>query len=185
MARHRDELSARAEKLIAELAGRGATAEVIAKQLRAKKLAVVSARTIGRRLRELRGNVRAGRVSKKSSSSSTKTDRAAALDKALDAEPDVALPSSPESIPEGLGLEVLHRMRKKAERAANAAMHAKDLANFAAMGRLVTSLNAEIRKATPPKQDDPNENPDMRELAEEVGGRLHKLIDQVAGTSEA
>lgn len=55
----------------------------------------------------------------------------------------------------------------------------KDLATFAAMGRLVTGLSEAIRKATPPSTTDPNELPDMRSLADEFWAELHRLVDLV------
>lgn len=199
MARNRTNHGTDVEAQIAKMAGLGWTAEHIAKILKSKGVKGVSRATIGRRLRELRGKVRVGRAA---SSPKSKAKPAATKTRARAAAAEVAEPTSPQppvtfidppdldidlsdisddEIPEGLSLDLLHRLRTKADRAASAALGAKDLATFAAMGRLVTSLSEAIRKATPPEKPDPNDNPDMVAAAKRARELLHRRVDQAVG----
>lgn len=199
MARKKTELGATVERRIEALAKRGGTAESIAKELKAAGVKGVSASTVSRRLREVRGRVRMKRVdAKRSSAPSSSTTTPPAPKGAPPAsdeddgdlvvppmidwnadDPDPPLPTNPDKIPEGLDLQRLHRLREKADKAARLALANMDLTTFAAMGRLVTALSEAIRKATPPERPNPDDSPDMRALADDVIARLHRMIDQV------
>lgn len=178
MARKPNELGASANAKIKALMQRGGTAESIARELAAAGVKGASRATVGRRMRELRGNVRVGRVraTKKTARAPVEPD----LPVESDTLEDPPLPTNAEEIPEGLSLALLYRLRAKAEAAGEHALKRKDLATFGAMGRLVTAVSEAIRKATPPAPPDPNEHPDMLALAERVRKDLHELLDKVA-----
>ena len=182
MARKRTDHGSAVEARIAALAARGGTAETIAKALRTDGVKGVSARTIGRRLRELRGKVRVGRTTTRARAPKVELEPPE-LPAPAGSPPtaDPPLPSSPDAIPEGLSLDMLHRLRAKADGAAQHALAQQDLATFAAMGRLVTGLSEAIRKATPPEKPDPEDSPDMIAAATRARETLHKLVDQAVG----
>lgn len=101
MARQKTELGAATEKRMKALLARGGTAESITKELRAAGLKVSRA-TIGRRMRELRGAVRVGRVAKRPKEVAPESPPAPPS-----AGTDIPLPASPDAIPEGLSVEML------------------------------------------------------------------------------
>jgi hypothetical protein len=172
MARPRTQLSASTNATIESMAATGGTAETITKALKARGVRGISRATVGRRLRELRGKVRVGRVGAKQSAPPPPPESETA---------DIDLPASPEEIPDGLSLDVLRALFRKADRAASEALSRKDLATFGAMGRLVTALSEAIRKATPPEKVDPNDHPDMLSAAKRAREKLHRLVDQAVG----
>jgi hypothetical protein len=47
------------------------------------------------------------------------------------------------------------------------------------MGRLTGALLEAKRRSTPTPKVDPNDDPDMIAMGEQVAERLHRLIDQV------
>jgi len=168
---------------IATLVRAGRSADAIYEALRDAGLKISRA-TVGRRVRELRGKVRVGRVA--SAPKKTKTRTAAPPRVAppvdeppVDSGPD--LPGELEEIPEGLSIQTMQRLLVKADRAAQAAHATGDLATFGAMVSRVTNLSEAIRKATPPEPPDPNERPDMIAAAARAREMLHRLVDKVAG----
>lgn len=177
MARKPNQLGDEADALIKTHMARGGSAESIAKALERSGVVGASRATVGRRMRELRGKVRAGRVTTKPASTPPPLPPEPVVES--EALVDPPLPASAEEIPEGLSLALLYRLRAKAEAAGEEALARKDLATFGAMGRLVTAVSEAIRKATPPTPPDPNEQPDMLALAKQVRERLHELLDKV------
>lgn len=183
MPRKRSELGANVDKRIAALMTRGWTAEAIAKELQAKGTDV-STRTIGRRMRELRGDVAAPRAS----SSPTRREHYAMPDPASPAPPaseskddvDEALPGADE-IPEEANLAQIERWLKRAEAMAQKAMALGDIAGMGQMGRLTSALLEAKRRATPPEKADPNDRPDMVAAAQRARDMLHRMIDQAIG----
>ncbi len=169
MARKRSELGTKADTLIKRGVERGGTAESIARELRAQGLRGVSERTVGRRLRELRGARQAGRVKRKS---------VAETSTAVEIPP---LPASPEAIPEGANLETLQRWLGMADQGGQQALARSDLATMGAMGRLVASLCEAIRKGTPAETPDPNDQPDMIAAAARARELLHHAVDKALG----
>ncbi len=140
-------------------AARGESAETIAQALGG----TVTDRTIRRRMRELRGlqkkSVRSAR-----SSVSTASEESSPPD--LDAT--------------AANLEgALDRILAQAERAFALAEERKNLTAIGQMGRLVVMIQEAKRKSAPLPKPDPNESPDMVQLASEVAARFHKLVDQV------
>jgi hypothetical protein len=90
------------------------------------------------------------------------------------------LPASPEDIPEGASIPELMSLL---ERCKSALKQAEDAANLPLVGQMIrvaASLSETIRKATPPKQADPNDALDMVALAAEVRRRWHEMVDLVA-----
>lgn len=179
MARKRTDLGARVEKKIAALLARGGTAESIAKALRAGGFTGVSARTIGRRMRELRGDVAPKRVSATAARRAeyATTEGAAAPD----SRDDAPLPTTPEAIPEDTDLAQIERWLERAESMGKKAVTLGDLAAMGQMGRLTSALLEAKRKATPPEKQDPLDQPDMLAAAARARAMLHKYIDQALG----
>jgi len=175
MARKRAELGAESETRIAVGIHRGETAEQIAAALGGS----VSSRTIGRRMREIRGPVQSPRPGAKSPAaevvySPPPRDR--------ESRPDVAgnLPASPDEIPEGASLPELLSLLERCKSALASAEADKNLPLVGQMIRVAASLSETIRKATPPKQVDPNDAPDMVALRVEAARKWHEMIDLVA-----
>jgi hypothetical protein len=115
----------------------------------------VSASTVGRRMRELKGKAPAPVVSP------------------VFAEAEEV----PEEVPEGTELGVVEKWIPKIEAAARAAEASK---NYGAMASLMAKLVALLehkRKATPVAKPDPNDNPDMIEAKERARKEFHRLID--------
>lgn len=123
---------------------------------------VVSARTIGRRMREVRGPVKA---------------RTGSKPEPLDAAP---LPAAPDEIPEGASLPELLGLLERCKTALAQAEADKNLPLVGQMIRVAAQLSETIRKATPPKQVDPNDAPDMVALRVEAARKWHEMIDLVA-----
>lgn len=115
----------------------------------------VSRATVTRRMRELRGQVNAGRAS---AMSAAETE-------------DV-----PDVIPEGASLSLVDKWIPKVEAAAEAAELEGDLATFANLTAKLVTLLEHRRKAAPPPKSDPNEHPDMIAAARRAREALHKLI---------
>lgn len=177
MARPRTELGHAIEAKIGAMARAGKTAEEIAAQLKADGAKGVSRATIGRRLRELRGKVRVGRVATKKRSSSPRPPPSEPQPPSTELE----LPESPDQIPDDLSIDTLKKLFQKANNAADHALGKNDLATFGSMGRLVTALGEAIRKATPPEKPDVNDQPDMIAAAERARKKLHELVDRAVG----
>ncbi len=83
----------------------------------------------------------------------------------------------PEVIPENAPLEVYDRLNATLERAVRQAERDENLAAVASLVAKQTALLAARHKATPLPKVDPNENPDMRALGEQVEARFLSLID--------
>lgn len=178
MGRKRSDLGPSVEKRIASLMARGGTAVSISKALAAagKK---VSTRTIGRRMRELRGDVAPMRVS---ASTSLRASYAAPEASEPESEAsDAPLPAAPEEIPEDTDLRQIERWLQRAEAMARKAVNLGDLAGMGQMGRLTSALLEAKRRATPPEKADPNDHPDMVAAAARAREMLHKMIDRAIG----
>lgn len=165
MARKRTELGPDVEARIAALTTQGWPAERIASDP-IVSAAGVSGRTIGRRMRELRGNVSSRAVSK------------ASVVPPPDSSPPV--PTSPEDIPDDASLPELADLLRRAKLLLAAAEAEKNLPLAGQMIRVCSQLAETIRKATPPERPDPNDSPDMVALGKQVAARLHKMVDLVA-----
>lgn len=161
--RKRTNLGADAEARIALGAKRGETAEQVSVALGG----ATSRATVSRRLRELRGPTKATRTSKVGKSASKKT-----------APPSV--PSSPDDIPDDADLPTLYALLDVTKKALTKAEQDE---NFVALGQMIrvgAALAETIRKATPPKQADPNDAPDMVALRLSATKKWHEMIDLVA-----
>lgn len=159
--RKRTELGPDVEARIASGIQRGETAEQIARAIGTS----ISSRTIGRRMREIRGPVQSPRPG------------------AAPVPPPSApapLPTSPEDIPEGASLPELMSLLERCKTALGQAEFEKNLPLVGQMIRVAASLSETIRKATPPKQADPNDAPDMVALRVEAAKRWHQMVDLVA-----
>jgi hypothetical protein len=178
MPRVRTALGAKTEKKIAALMARGGTEKSIEKELRAAGITGVSASTIGRRMRELRGAVAPKRVRASSKPTAVYADPDAAPESS---DGDNPLPKTPESIPEGTDVSQIDRWLKRAEFVGKTAAIKGDIAAIGQMGRLTSALLEARRKATPPEKPDPKDDPDMGAAAARARALLHKYIDQALG----
>ncbi len=163
--RRRTAIPAAAAAKMRDMIAAGHPAQAIADALKADGVTGVSRSTVGARQREARG-----------SRGKAKVAPAARKAKGKDTTP---LPT-PDAIPANVATTTLDAWIAKAERAASKAERKGDLSALGAMGRLTAALVEARRKNTPPPVHDPNDDPDMRALGEEVAARLHKLVDQVA-----
>lgn len=121
----------------------------------------VSRPTVTRRMRDLKGQANAARVSARGA-------------------PAVPAEDVPDAIPEGAPLEVVDKWIPKVEAAAEAAEAAGDLGAFAALTAKLVMLIEHRRKAAPPPKSDPNDDMDLRKLGAEVAKRLHRLAKDAA-----
>lgn len=176
MPRKRNDFTPKDEKRLAGLMASGGTALSISKAMLAAGVKGASPATVGRRMRELRGDVAPKRVAK--SSATPPSDYAMSDDSIVS---DSPLPSSPEEIPAGTALSQIERWLKRAEAMGKAAVGKGDLAGMGQMGRLTSALLEARRKATPVEKDDPTESPDMQKLALQVEVRLLKYVDDIVG----
>jgi hypothetical protein len=170
MGRKRIDLGHEVEGQIRALMARGGTVESITAALVAGGVKGASSATIGRRMRELRGEVNAGRA-----------ERLANSRPPLASTPPPPIPSAPEEIPEGASLSELASLRTRCKEALDMAEAESDLKLVGQLIRVQASLEDLIRKATPAKAADPNDSPDMAKLGAEVAERLHKMVDLVCG----
>lgn len=174
MGRKRIELGPDANAQIVAGMVRGASADELALQFK------VSRPTMQRRMRELRGKVPEARekaVAQKMVTPST-LSRAAATAPTDDDASDVEAfgDATLKQIDEWLAVA-----KRKAEEAA-ATQNAEEHATYM---RMVIALLEARRKATPPPKIDPNESPDMIELAKQAREKLHKLADALVRTSKS
>lgn len=175
MGRKRNELGPEVEERIKALIRRGGTAASIEKLLKNEGVEGISVRTVGRRIREIRGDMKAERARKKKPTSPAPAARSKRS--------TPPLPTTPEAIPEGADLEMIDQWIQMAQRAAREAEVDGNLAGMGQMGRLTTALLEAKRRATPPDAPDPNDRPDMKALGEQVEARFMKMIDEIAGAS--
>ncbi len=95
-----------------------------------------------------------------------------------------AAPAAPEAVPDEVpddaSLAQVNKWIAKVEAAAQGAEDDEDYRSFAALTAKLVTLLEHRRKVTPPPAVDPNANPDMVKLAEDVRARLHRMIDAVA-----
>lgn len=186
MPRTKTEISARAKKKIEQLVARGGTADSIAKALRAAGIKGVSARTIGRRIAELRGPTRAPRGTARAAADALREEYSAAAAAADDEQAADAGDSAdegelpdPKAIPENADLDQINAWLKRADTLGKAAFTKGDLEGMGKMGRLTSALLEAKRKATPLEKEDPNDSPDMRKLGDQVEVRLLKIVDDI------
>lgn len=127
--------------------------------------ASISSRTIARRMREIRGPVQAHRSGSRPSAPSAHA---------------APLPTSPDEIPEGASLPELTGLLDRCKAALTQAELDENLPLVGQMIRVAAQISETIRKATPPKQADPNDAPDMVALRTEAARRWHEMVDLVA-----
>lgn len=161
--RKRTELGPDVEARIALGIKRGETAAQVSKAIGGS----ISMRTIGRRMREIRGPVQSPRPGAQLASAPPDT-------------PVDALPTSPDEIPEGASLPELQNLLARCKVALAQAEKDKNIPFVGNMLRVAAQLSETIRKATPPKQSDPNDAPDMVALRVEAARKWHEMIDLVA-----
>lgn len=176
MPRNKTILSAAGDAVVKQGVKQGKTAEQIHATL-PKEDAGVSIRTIGRRIKELRGGVRSKR-----SDAAPSTVPPPAPVPTSDAPSPEAIPvySKPEDVPEGTSVSELQKLLGTCERAR---MQAEVDQNWPVVSQLIrtsTMILDSIRKATPVAAPDPNDNPDMVTLGAQVAERLHAMVDLVA-----
>ncbi len=178
MARKRIEMSTTAIDEIRTLMASGGTVESITAALRAGSFPEAAPATVGRRMAEMRDDVNAGRVARREAGAGVPGPGLVRLRPEV-SEPEPALPTKPEDIPEGTGLETYDLWLKRAERMADDAEMDGDLKALGNAGRLVGFLLEAKRKATPKPVADPNAAPDMVALGAQVEERFLKMIDLV------
>lgn len=201
MGRKRSELTPAQEAKLRALMARGGTVETNTAALRAIGVDISPA-TVARRMRELKGAVNAERAERmraraapppapipnplKAPPLAKAGKRSAKKPKASEPPPPaLPMPITPEGIPEATDPRTLDRWIETANRMGHQAESEGDLDNLAKMGRLVAALLEHRRKATPPEEPDPNEDPDMIAIAESVVKRLHDYVDKYDSLSRA
>lgn len=88
------------------------------------------------------------------------------------------LPEVPNDIPAGADVALVDRWIKLVEDAAQDARNVDNMTAFASLTAKLVSLLEHRRKVTPIPKDDPNDNPDMIALGEQVWQRLQKALDE-------
>jgi len=167
--RERIALGTKGEAILAKAIEQGLTAEQLVARLKAVGV-TMSVRTAGFRLSEKRGRQRTPRVDRKSSSKTAKGSPPAKRPTSVDLENlDKADPMT------------LEQWLKWAERAAKQAADDGNLPMVGAMGRLAVQISEARRKALPPPEENPEDDPDLRALAAETTTKLHRMVDQVLG----
>lgn len=177
--------------------GRGESAAEIARAIGRQDIE----RTIGRRMREIRGDVGRSGHEKLSGpiyvapvpppaliipAASVPTP---ASSSSGDGEPPKPPPDPPsddfdplEPLPENARAEIAARWLKRVERAAIKAEAEGQIGALGTMGRLIATFLEHQRKAQPIKLPDPNEMPDVIAAAGRAREMLHMLIDTAVGS---
>lgn len=176
MARKRIALGSDVESRIAEGIRRGETAEHIAAAIGGS----VSPSTVSRRMREQRGSVKARRHNAKPASKPAARAVTTATARPAPPASHEALPASPDDIPEGATLPELQSLLERCKAALALAEREQNLPLVGQMIRVAAQISETIRKATPPKQADPNDSPDILALRVEASRKWHEMIDLVA-----
>lgn len=176
MARKKTEWPASAERKFARLAKKGASAQEIARELGADGVVGASAATVGRRLRELFGDRRAGKGSPDPAA------EAAASAAADGAPPDI--PSDPDELAQA-PLEELRWWLDKVRAAYAKAETAQNVAAQASLAGRARDFLAAIQKHSPPDPPDLNTAPDMIASAERCVVLLFKKVDRAAAAGRA
>ncbi len=168
MARKRRELTPEHEAHLRALMTRGSTVEDATKALNAAG-AGTSQATVGRRMREMRGEVNAERASRMTPASTPTHEGARTR----------PFPTTPEDIPEDATPDDLNWYEAESQRLADAAAEAGDLKAWGNLARVGMTARDQRRKEAPPVKEDPNDRPDMVKLGAEVEARFFKMIDLV------
>lgn len=188
MARKRIELSTAAEDLIRAMMAKGGTVAEVTEALRAGPAPDAASATIGRRMAEMRDEVQKARVARRGATTGVvkvigqadpEHNGTYITPTPVAVEPEPAMPTTPEEIPEGTSLETYDLWIARAERMADDAEAEGNLKEVANAGRLVGFFMSEKRKATPKPVPDPNDSPDFVALGAEVEARLLKMVDLV------
>lgn len=174
MARKRTDHGSDFDTKVEALMRRGGTAESIAAALSAGGVDV-SSRTVGRRMRELRGPVAAPRAF------------AAPQRRAATAARDV-VEDVPEEIPETTPLGQIDAWLALVTEAIDKVAPGAIEENLPLFGQLIAraaALSETRRKQTPPTKADPNDHPDMIRLATEATERWREMVALVVGEAAA
>lgn len=175
MARRRTDLGPDADEKIRAGVKKGWSAEAIAKALGGGGVAV-SDRTVRRRMAELKGKARARpRANVGAGTAGLSGDRQEQIGLTGGLEP---LPEDLDAVPAETGLAQIDYWLSIAEKNARLAEAEGESETLVKMVRFAVMLLEAKRKATPIPTPDPNENPDMVRLAEEVAARLHRMVEQ-------
>lgn len=165
MARKKTELGPKVQARIAELTRQGSTVEIVTAEVQ-RMGCDVSASTITRRMRELRGAI--------------KTQRSSAF--VPPPEDDVPLDeivaALPAEIPDGASTTELNALLARCKRGIEKAETAGNLPLMSNLIRTAAQLTERIAKATPPPPPNPDDNPDMVKLGKQVAERLLKMIGE-------
>jgi len=169
MARKKTIWPASAERKFERLAKKGRSAQDIARELTEDGVAGASAATVGRRLRELFGDRRAGKSSP---------------DPAIMTAPRDGAPADIPTDPDELAQAPLEELRWWLDSVKDAYAKAEADGNVAAQASLAGRARdflAAIQKHTPPSPPDLNAAPDMIAAAERCVTMLFKKVDRAVG----
>lgn len=171
MPRKRTEWPASAERKLGGLVRKGLTAAEIAAQLTADGVPGASVATVGRRMRELRGVVRA-----------TKQAKAAPVAEAPAAVEPVArvLADVPEDADEldAAPMAQIDLWLERIDGAWAAAERDSNLAAQASLAARATALLEAKRKGSPPPVQDPNDAPDLIDAAKTAREKIMRKLEQ-------
>lgn len=81
-------------------------------------------------------------------------------------------------------LRILKRQVAEIDQQMADARKNNDTAAYASYARLLNQTMAQIAKMTPPRKDDPNEQPDMIAAAERGRAKLHTILDNLYAKKE-
>jgi hypothetical protein len=173
MSRKKTSWGAAHERTFASLAKQGLTAGEIAARLTADGCPGASKATVGRRLRDVRGVVRARKANAgpRSALAEAKPDAPAADDGAAD------VPTDPEEL-EAAPLAQLEWWLVEVKAAFEAAKVDRNVAAQASLAARATALLEARRKAAPPEREDPNAYPDLVAAAASCKAKLRARLDR-------
>lgn len=176
MARKKTIWPASAERKFERLAKKGRSAQDIARELTEDGVAGASAATVGRRLRELFGDRRAGKSASVEAPAAVSSERSLVSGDGAPAD----IPTDPDELAQA----PLEELRWWLERVKEAYAKAEKDGNVAAQASLAGRARdflAAIQKHSPPDPPDPNAAPDMVAKAERCVTMLFKKVDRAIG----
>lgn len=160
---------AKAQRKFDRMAKEGASAKAIAAALSADGVPGASEASVGRRLRELLGDRRAGKS----------VGQVAAVPLAEDGAPS-DIPTAPDELAEA-PLEQLAWWLDEVQRAFKVAKKAGNVAAQSALAARATALLEARRKGAPPPPVDPNEAIDIRLAAQKGRALFFETLENIIG----
>lgn len=162
MTQQKTQYSATVQEILRVAVLRGRPIEEVSRELIAMGVKGASFATVARRMAEIRQGVNASRP--------------------VVAAPTLPsdVPLDPGALPEGASVAELATLRSRCKAALDTAEGDGDLKLVGQLIRVQAALEELIRKATPARVPDPNDDPDVRAMGAAAVERLHQYIEHVS-----